>query len=554
MIDLFTILVIVVTHAQVAGSAWLPDGFQRWFWQSSVIVGDWLYIDGGEIYTSQKKGSSPLNKTFAIPLSASWTSSSVEAVVNDKPTGLDYSRKPAVWYDPVDGSVFSWGGFTYSNANSKTMWAFRPDGRGGAVWEQRYSSNSSFWTHFTSPGGSLAATTPLGFYSLGGALIKNNSPNFAMPGLVVYDFREKTWSNLSAAAYASCGCAVLGQAQFVPRFGQDGLLTMLGGDSPDDHIYKTGGSIKDLSNVTVYDIHNQMWYYQTATGDVPPPREQFCMVSALGTDNSTYEIFLYGGISTSAQGKVADPEYAQVYILSLPAFTWIRAPNSTVQRLFGHSCQVIGRRQMIVIGGSNPQSGEARNIWPNGLGVFDMTSLQWTSGYDAEAKSYIQPDIVKKYYDQNTRYPATWDVPALATVFGAPLVKTSPTATVPPFGASKRPPSQSAAAAKGRRKLNVGAIAGGVAGGVIGLLLLLALGKYFLYRRQHKLPPVFELGASDPRELGAYRLSGQPVMKQERTNNPPYQSQSLKPRVNLSEEERDSVGHTPTVCLCDKYL
>jgi hypothetical protein len=231
-----------------------------------------------------------VNTTISISLSTSWTTSSVVGISNDKPEGFDYSRKPAMWYDPVDGSVSSWGGFTYSNANSQTLWAFRPDGQGGLVWEQKYSPNSSFWTNFTSSGGSLLATTPLGFYSLGGALESNRIPTFVMPGLVVYDFQDKTWSNLSTTAYSSCGCAVLGQAQFIPRFGEDGILAILGGDSPDDHNYQMGGSIRDLSNITVYDIHSQVWYHQRATGDVPPPREQFCMVGAQGTDNSTYEL------------------------------------------------------------------------------------------------------------------------------------------------------------------------------------------------------------------------------------------------------------------------
>ncbi|KAI9766840.1 MAG: hypothetical protein M1839_004763 [Geoglossum umbratile] len=598
MVNLFAVLAIVVTHAQVAGSTWLPDGFQKWFWQScmyaerasflpseffcaaelnlislapnaptlgltfpnklAVVVGDWLYIDGGEIYSSQKKGYSArellfpigsvagcadlrfdaVNQTFAISLSTSWTSSSVQAVANDKPIGYEYSRKPALWYDPVNGSVFSWGGFTYDNGDSKSMWAFRPDGRGGAVWEERYSQNDDFWTHFTSPGGTSFATTPLGFYSLGGALIKGGKPNFAMPGLVVYDFRERTWSNLTSAAYSGCGCAVLGQSQYVSGFGQDGLLVFLGGDSPDNHIYQTGDSMRDLSNVTAYDIHNQKWYYQKATGDVPPAREQFCMAGAQGTDNSTYEIYIYGGVSTSAESKQFIPEFAQVFVLSLPAFTWFRAPNSTVQRLYGHSCQVIGRRHMLSIGGTNPQSDVPPNIWPNGLGVFDMTLLQWTNTYDATAKPYVQPDIVKQYYSKNARYPATWDVPSLATLFGAPPVLSSTTATGPPLiGASNittnSPTSPTPAA---ERQPNAKVIAGSVVGGVAGLILVLLIGKYLLILYQRRPPPVFELGTSDPRELAAHRPFSEADGKIDVGASNPYQSQSLKPRATVNTQ------------------
>jgi hypothetical protein len=97
---------------------------------------------------------------------------------------------------------------------------------------------------------------------------------------------------------------------------------------------------------------------------------------------------------------------------------------------------------MIVVGGTNPQSNQPFNVWPNGLGVFDMTSLQWTNAYDVDAKPYDQPDVVKQYYNQryslteihyallaadptfrtSGRYPATWDIPALGTIFGMQLV------------------------------------------------------------------------------------------------------------------------------------
>jgi hypothetical protein len=45
-----------------------------------------------------------------------------------------------------------------------------------------------------------------------------------------------------------------------------------------------------MSNITVYDVHSDTWYYQTATGDVPPPRSEFCAAGSSPTDNSSYEV------------------------------------------------------------------------------------------------------------------------------------------------------------------------------------------------------------------------------------------------------------------------
>jgi hypothetical protein len=46
--------------------------------------------------------------------------------------------------------------------------------------------------------------------------------------------------------------------------------------------------------------------------------------------------------------------------------------------------------------------------WPKGIGIFDMSAMEWTDGYDANAATYITPDVVKAYYQNNGRYPSSW--------------------------------------------------------------------------------------------------------------------------------------------------
>ena|SRR5947207_4406102 len=108
--------------------------------------------------------------------------------------------------------------------------------------------------------------------------------------------------------------------------------------------------------------------------------------------------FIFGGISSDTTDK------SIVFILSLPAFQWFRISNSTTEMRKmrnSHSCQVIGNRQMVVIGGINVQEssgGQIADIWTNGLGIFDMTSLKWVSMYNASAEPYVQPEPVKQHY------------------------------------------------------------------------------------------------------------------------------------------------------------
>jgi hypothetical protein len=90
----------------------------------------------------------------------------------------------------------------------------------------------------------------------------------------------------------------------------------------------------------------------------------------------------------------------------MPSFTWFKAGALTESRRANHFCQVIGQGQMLVIGGRDPSHDTSDgSFWPNnadpwtyGLGIFDMPTLSWTNSYDATAKKYEQPAMVKQYY------------------------------------------------------------------------------------------------------------------------------------------------------------
>jgi hypothetical protein len=90
--------------------------------------------------------------------------------------------------------------------------------------------------------------------------------------------------------------------------------------------------------ILVYSIADDLWYTQTATGDVPEERRRFCAGLAYAEDRSSYNMYdtskliklsltlrsyLYGGAS------IGDGVgYGDVYILSLPSFTWIKVSTA----------------------------------------------------------------------------------------------------------------------------------------------------------------------------------------------------------------------------------
>lgn len=109
-----------------------------------------------------------------------------------------------------------------------------------------------------------------------------------------------------------------------------------------------------------------------------------------------------------------------MFVLSLPAFRWFKANASTEVRRSGHTCSVIGQRQMVSIGGRLPSSrsgiGQESDPWDSGIGVFDMTLLRWQDHYDAGAEAYGTPDAVKRYYTASYEEPG-WSNASLASTF-----------------------------------------------------------------------------------------------------------------------------------------
>jgi hypothetical protein len=87
-------------------------------------------------------------------------------------------------------------------------------------------------------------------------------------------------------------------------------------------------------------------------------------------DNS----FILGGSTNSTFDleHADDDGYLNVFTLSIPAFRWFKSADSDQVRRADHSCQVIGNRQMLVIGGTQPS---------NPLGI-----------------AAVDPNVVRDYY------------------------------------------------------------------------------------------------------------------------------------------------------------
>ena len=68
---------------------------------------------------------------------------------------------------------------------------------------------------------------------------------------------------------------------------------------------------------------------------------------------------------------------------------------------------------MIIIGGVDPSNdtifsgsadsgSEPVDPWPEGIGIFDMTALKFKDSYEANAKQYETPELIKQFYNDTS--------------------------------------------------------------------------------------------------------------------------------------------------------
>ncbi|KAI0406867.1 hypothetical protein F4802DRAFT_605995 [Xylaria palmicola] len=485
------------------------DDYVRRACHSAAVLGDYLYVDGGQI-TERVQSSAPadspsfdVDTTWSVDLTAPWTAETVEFRTIPKKAPL--LSKQLSWIDSSTKSMYTWGGLTSDGSSpSQELWRFSADGSGGGSWTQVTQRDFVNFSKLKGTYGSAFTQTKDVGFAFGGATTKasdgsvaKNRPGYATPGLVSYNFRTGQWDNSTTSSYGGYGTSLNARAEYVP-FGPNGLLMFLGGaETPVDATNETIVEV-DWNHITMVDPVTKQWHTQTTSGKRPPTIESHCSVGVPGP-NGTYEIFLYGGVSD--QLRHTSPE---VYVLSLPGFVFFQGPKTAPPRS-DHQCAVVGKgqRQMLSIGGVD---GENRTFtapatadpWPYGIGILDMTELEWTDSYDPDAPDYDSPAEVKQWYGDGNLERMEWDSEELEAIF----MKKDAAPTPAPTSANvvAGPPA-------------TGVIVGGAVGGVLGATAL-GMMSFLLVRRSrrarrtdtpdsgHQLTPG---GGSDQEEIAEYK-------------------------------------------------
>ncbi|KAL9605628.1 MAG: hypothetical protein Q9179_001168 [Wetmoreana sp. 5 TL-2023] len=355
---------------------------------------------GAEIFMRRAYQAS--SSTLSIDLCQNWTNETVVFHSTNKPPSAPDLSITSLWYDE-DNNIF-YLGFTgrasrfgdWPETPPLSLWSFRPDDTGSGSWKEEIGTADPAWNHLTRTFGGYTAAGSRRALVLSGTTQDLTAAGWPypalLPGIVHFDMTTKEFANKTATGFNPGGRAIWGRMQYVPSFGSNGLFLLMGGDLGGD-----GTTNILFDNIWVYDAETNQWYNQTATGNIPEPRREFC-IAGVNSTNETYEIFLYGG-SSGDLGSPAIP-FDEIFILSLPAFHWFKVDYPPQHPRQGHSCNAVGGSQILSIGGIDSNSkistGDGFDItkstfnssadpFTQGLGIFDMTSLKWADRYTANA-------------------------------------------------------------------------------------------------------------------------------------------------------------------------
>ncbi|KAK4196303.1 hypothetical protein QBC40DRAFT_300413 [Triangularia verruculosa] len=290
--------------------------------------------------------------------------------------------------------------------------------------------------------------------------------------------------------------------------GSKGILVALGGvvdpvfisinNTSADKDNNREQSPEFMSTIDIYDVAGDRWYRQKTTGG-PGALTRGCAVVASAQDSSSFSIYYYGGYA----GLDSESRYSDdVWVLSLPSFTWTKLTAGTGKGRAAHRCVMPYPDQMMVIGGQPPMNGKGTiPCLEEPIRVYNLSSGTWMNRYDpAVWANYTVPEAVRDKIRGSPTSGAEVTKPsplfvntALASVFAARYDQTK-IKTYYPYPPESQvnntnpnaPPVASEEAQGGGNPSWLGPVVGVVVALVV--LTLIGVG-LFLWRRRKYLGP-----------------------------------------------------------------
>ncbi|KAI0454373.1 hypothetical protein F5B21DRAFT_243559 [Xylaria acuta] len=304
------------------------------------------------------------------------------------------------------------------------------------------------------------------------------------------------------------GPDILKGAMVYVRRGREGILIAFGGYQtayPGTEIPDFPWDQRPFSEIFIYDIFSGTWYHQTATGEFPDLRAEFCAAVSSAPDDSSFQITIHGGWDQLNRRAFND-----VYVLSVPSFRWIKVEDSDNPDLKGpdqpgrnrHKCDMWNETSMFVVGGEITLGvgdtfllAETCNQAYPPMKVLDTSTYRWQTEFNPSL-TYSVPEVVTSVIGgdssggaQVTEPELRWESEDLANIFSQPVARDTyipPGRSVPaapsdpadppdpgtPSSPENPPGSEDSSNSKNdynSHGLNPGAIAGVAVGGVAAI-------------------------------------------------------------------------------------
>ena len=273
----------------------------------------------------------------------------------------------------------------------------------------------------TNGAGVTAASENLGFYFSGmraadwGPIDSNtnfaDTPANTLIEIDMSTMRSEVWTNNTVPS--NIPPRANAELVWIPVSTQ-GVLVAIGGVYPPEEIYPGGLNSSQTSqsqaqspgfmtSLPIYDIASQTWYMQNTTGTAPGQLTEFCSVVAAANDSSSFNVYLYGGYD--GLNSIDEPS-DDVWILSIPAFTWVKAySGNQAHGRSAHKCVLPYPDQMLVIGGVNQSQAYCVD---NIIQVFNLNTLQFQDSYTPSTWSpYQVPSVVTAVIGGNAQGGST---------------------------------------------------------------------------------------------------------------------------------------------------
>ena len=270
---------------------------------ASTVVGQWVYIDGGQFsFLNNGTPNYQYSTTIlSIDLSQDWINSTVAIQSTVKPDGAPNLNVPSLWYDESRELLYS--GFMGKPSSfdidenpelpPPSLWTFKPDSFGSGTWTELFNPTATVWERINRVNYPYVAWDNTIVHVLGGYVYGNGTPPTAgevrysngtpLAGEVRFDMLNQTFSNSTVENGADfTNGRAHGAMQFIPAFGPEGLFVAMGGQD-------VFNNLLSFDSVLIFDPSTQDWYNQTTTGSPPTPRREFC-APGISSTNNTYEM------------------------------------------------------------------------------------------------------------------------------------------------------------------------------------------------------------------------------------------------------------------------